>query len=186
MRHVVVAGSVLALSAQAFAADCAEWNTAEFFESATLEEVVGCLVAGAEVSARDESSNTLLHTAAALNENPLVVVALVASGAGVNARDKYGRTPLHDAAAFNDNHLVGGALVLHGADVNARDGSGATPLHRAAWSTTNDSFIWVLLGAGADAATRDNYGLTAWDYAQDNEALSDTGAWWRLHDGRFE
>ena len=253
--------------ARALAADlenpslCAEWNTLEFFESATLAEVGDCLASGADVSARDKYGTTPLygntplhlaawgndslavitalvdagadlgaqeyvygwtplHIAARYNDNPAVITALVAAGAGVGARDDdgdtplhiaawrndnaaivtaladtgadvgaqeyvYGWTPLHLAARYNDNPAVITALVNEGADVGARDGNGDTPLHLAAWGNDSPAIVGALLGVGADATARDNKGNTPWDYAQDNEALRGTAAYWHLNAARF-
>ncbi|MDE0529135.1 MAG: hypothetical protein OXH85_10680, partial [Truepera sp.] len=86
IRDLLV-GSVLSLVAQAFAAECAEWNTRHFLESATLEQVAECLAAEAGVNARDEYGSTPLHSAAGHNADPAIVAALVAAGAEVDARD---------------------------------------------------------------------------------------------------
>ena len=143
--------------AQALAADlespalCAEWNTLEFFESATLAEVSDCLTAGADVGARDDDGYTPLHLAARYNDNPAVITALVDAGAGVGARDD----------------------------------DGYTPLHLAAWGSDNPAIVGALLGVGAAATARDNKGSTPWDYAQDNEALRGTAAYWHLNAARF-
>lgn len=63
LRYLLVVASVLALVAQALAADCAEWNTGAFFESATLEAVTECLAAGASVNARNWGGVIPLHYA---------------------------------------------------------------------------------------------------------------------------
>lgn len=51
VKWVLVVG-LLVLLGQAWAVDCDQWNTRQFFEEATLEEVRGCLEAGAEVNAQ--------------------------------------------------------------------------------------------------------------------------------------
>ena len=55
---------------------CEQWNTEEFFRTATVEDVTACLAAGADVAARTEDGHTPLHQAAFVNENPAVVQAL--------------------------------------------------------------------------------------------------------------
>ena len=109
---------------------CEQWNTQEFFEAATVEDVTACLDAGADVKARDEFGYTPLHRAARFNEKPAVIEALLAVGANVKARDKNGSTPLHWAA----NPAVIEALLAAGANIEARDEFGYTPLHQAAKS----------------------------------------------------
>ena len=52
---------------------------------------------GADVEGRDDDGRTPLHVAAAFNDNPAVLDALVAAGADVESRDDDGRTPLHAA-----------------------------------------------------------------------------------------
>jgi len=84
---------VLSLAAQVVAAGCAEWNTRGFFESATLEQLEGCLDAGAEVNARDGDGDTPLHNAARFNDNPAVITALLDAGAYAAARDDEGKIP---------------------------------------------------------------------------------------------
>ena len=61
-----------------------------------------------------------------------------------------------------------------------------TPLHYAARFSRNPAVIETLLEAGADASARDNEGKIPWDYAQENEALRGTDAWWRLREGGLE
>lgn len=185
LLYLLVTASVLALAAQALAADCAEWGTHEFFKSATLEEVRGCLEAGAEVDTLDYP----LHQAAASSDNPAVITALVDAGAWVNAgrilRD--GATPLHDAAQQNENPAVITALVAAGARVNAREGVGGndwTPLHKAAMYNDNPAIITVLVATGARVNAWSGGDLTPLHWAAWNNlnpavitALVDAGAW---------
>ena len=72
-----------------------------------------------------------------------------------------------------------------GADPNARGESGWTPLHFAAEFNTDPAVTAALLDAGADPNARNENGQTAWDLAQDNEALKGTDVWWRLNEARF-
>ena len=82
---------------------CEEWNTEEYFQKATVENVTACLDAGADLEARAFSQNTPLHKAAQYNENPAVLKALLAAGADLEARNFIDSTPLHNAAANNEN-----------------------------------------------------------------------------------
>ena len=56
----------------------------------------------------------------------------------------------------------------------------------AARQNPESSVIAALIEVGADPGARDEEGKTPFDYAQDNEALRGTDAYWRLNEGRFE
>ncbi len=116
-----------ALPSEALAeADCATWNTVEFFEVATPADVSRCLVAGADLEARDEDGWTpLLHSAAAFGSSK-TVQALVEAGADVEARDEVGQTPLHRAARSGPLETVQ-VLLDAGADPGAQDKNGKFP-----------------------------------------------------------
>ena len=75
------------------------------------------------------------------------------------------------------------ALLEAGADPNARtDGGGSSPLHWAA----NPEVVAVLLEAGADPKARDNKDKLPFDWAEKNELLKGTDAYWKLNDARFQ
>ena len=116
----------------ASAADCENWNTTEFFKTATPKAVTDSLQARADAKTRDdEYGATPLHNAAMHNQNPAFFAALLNAGADLNARNKSGRTPLHAAAAFNENPAIITALLDAGADAKAKDESGKTPFDYA-------------------------------------------------------
>ena len=140
--------------------NCEQWNTQEFFETATASVVTACLAAGAEVAARDDDRVTPLHWAAWSSNEPNVVDILVATGADLEARNAHDRTPLHNAAANNGNPAVLEALLAAGADLTARS-AGRTPLHLAAQHNGNSAVIDALLSGGADLKTRNSDGFTA-------------------------
>ena len=94
-----------ALGAQA-EPDCAAWNTSEYFETATPEDVTACLAAGANVSARGTGQRTPLHQAALYNQNPMVIQVLLAAGADPMARDESEKTPLHLATQQNSVAVI--------------------------------------------------------------------------------
>ena len=134
------------------ALSCGQWNTEEFFETATAKDVTACLADGADVGARDESGITPLHWAAVGNQNPAVIQALLAAGADAMVRTESSFTPLHLAANLNENPAVVQALLAAGADAMTRAESGITPLHLAANSNQNPAVIQVLLAAGGRPA----------------------------------
>jgi len=156
------------------------WNSIAFFEKATLKTVQKRLESGADATARDEWGFTPLHFAAAFNDDPDVISALVDAGADLIARDKeWGATPLHWAAWSNDNPGIIIALLEAGADPNVRDSRDSTPLHAAADQSRNPEIILTLLDFGADLRLRDA-GKLAWDYVKDNDALKGTEAYEKL------
>ena len=110
---------------------------------------------------------TALFAAAAYNENPAVLQALVDAGAELDARTPYGGvTALMLAAAFNRNPDMVRTSIAAGADPNdeIEDGAysaygGQTALMAAASYNPNPEVLQALLEAGADvqAATRDGW-----------------------------
>ena len=100
---------------------CDNWNTEEFFEVASTEEVTACLGNGAGVAVRsDDFGYTPLFMAAWYNENPAVIETLLDAGADIEVRSDDTFTPLLVAAAFNENLAVFDALLAAGADIEAR------------------------------------------------------------------
>ncbi len=87
-------------------ADCANWQSGDFFKTASAADVRACLRAGADPGARDEDGRTLLHGAAGAG-NTAAIAALLAAGADPGAQTKDGRT-LFDLIP-GDSPLVGTA-----------------------------------------------------------------------------
>ena len=166
----ILSVAVLATPARAAQAtpSCEEWNTKEYFQTATVENVTACLDAGADPMARDYDGDTPLNKAAGYNENPAVVQVLLAAGAELEVRDKDGNTPLHWAAKYVHFHFPD--YVKHLGDDDPHAGGA----------------IEALLDAGADPMARNAAGETPWDLAKANKALKGSDAYWRLNDARFE
>ena len=109
--------------------DCADWNTAAFFEAAEVSDVTRCLREGAVPVARDSLGNTPLHSAAPWGTAE-TVTALLEAGADLEARNGIGSTPLHVAALTGTAEVLT-ALLEAGADPNARDSNGKLPFDYA-------------------------------------------------------
>ncbi|OGH96804.1 MAG: hypothetical protein A2104_02905 [Candidatus Melainabacteria bacterium GWF2_32_7] len=103
---------------------------------------------GADINARDDYGQSLLHKKAYNRE---ITELLIKNGADVNARDKDGKTPLHCA-----NSETVDLLIEKGADVQARDNNGVTPLHCAESKKTAET----LVENGADVNAKSKAGLT--------------------------
>ena len=116
---LVVLGFSTLAAAQLEAPSCGQWNTEEFFETATAKDVTACLTDGADVSALGEGSITPLHWAAH-SGSPAVVQALLAAGADAMMRAESDITPLHLAANWNENPAVVQALLAAGASYHQK------------------------------------------------------------------
>lgn len=87
---VLMGGSAAALGGGVPAdsgADCAEWNTEDFFKKASVEEVAACLESGADPSDRDVKGRIPLHLAATYTQHPGVIDALIKAGGDPKKRD---------------------------------------------------------------------------------------------------
>lgn len=73
--------------------NCHDWNTQDFFATATPAAATACLALGADVAARDANGSIPLHFAA-YHANPAVVTTLLQAAATVATVDRYNRTPL--------------------------------------------------------------------------------------------
>ena len=153
------------------AVDCSQWNTKQFYQNATPEDVTTCVMAGADPNGWDGgvfagcTKCTPLHRAALYSQSAAVVRVLVDVGAQVDARNGKKKhciecTPLHLAALHNENVEVVKALLRKGSDPNSRDEGGRVPLHFAAYSNKNPAVIEILIKAGADPNARDQLSNT--------------------------
>ena len=111
------------------------WNTADFFNSATPEHVAQAVSANVNPNVQDVDGATPLHWAARFNARSAVVDELLKAGAHATVRNNDGDIPLHWAAEYNENAAIVDALVNHvwktsgcedmyrtEVDSNARDG----------------------------------------------------------------
>lgn len=118
---------------------------------------------GADVHARDDRRQTVLHAAVRYWEDSHLVKPLVQAGAEVNAKDDTGRTPLHYAVDYGDTDIRD--LIEAGANIQAQDDYGTTPLMEAATMQNIAAVKWLLKG-GANIRTKNLQRQTALTCAQ--------------------
>mmetsp|Transcript_26134 Transcript_26134/g.49647 ORF Transcript_26134/g.49647 Transcript_26134/m.49647 type:complete len:329 (+) Transcript_26134:74-1060(+) len=160
------------------------------------EKVCELLLAGADATFKDQSSNTCLHTAVMFDQASVLKI-LLASSVNPNVTDSGGLSPLH-WACYSGNVDMVSDLISHGALVNANDENGIPPLFTAvqhghimvtlamlhaqarvnqvdrlgrtplmvAASRGHDETVRMLLVYGADPSIIDLNGLTAHDHAR--------------------
>ncbi len=180
---VIVLTCLTALPATAQGCDWTE-KYSVYWETMTLKQIQTCLANGTDVNTRGINGITALHFIAVF-KNPEMITILIQAGANVHARDKDGYTPLHLAASANQNPEIITILINAGSDVNVQSHNKETPLHRAAIWNENPKVIMALLDAGADGKAITKDGKVPFDYAEENEHLKDTPAYWALNDARF-
>lgn len=123
-------------------------------KSASAENVVALLNAGANVNAQADTGSTPILVAADYGAYENVVI-LSQAGADLEVRDIIGRTPLYIAVRDAAPEEV--AMIIEaGADVGALDGIRRSPLHIAAEQGGVEN-VEVLLAAGADVNHQDNF-----------------------------
>ena len=135
----------------------------------TPDVVTLLLERGADLHARNNWGETVLHYAVSGEKGPSLVPLLLDASADITARDNEGQTVLHkvvdssNIGSHDNSALVLPLLLDAGADITARDNEGQTPLHEAADHTYPAELAAaaaLLLDAGADIAARTSRGLT--------------------------
>ncbi|XP_076347323.1 uncharacterized protein LOC143245163 isoform X2 [Tachypleus tridentatus] len=101
---------------------------------------------------------TILHRAARMGYEEVVLYCLETNYCDINARDNAGYTPLHESCS-QGNLEIASALVQYGSDVNASAAGGIRPLHDA---VENDhvEIVRMLLSYGADPTIATYSGYT--------------------------
>ena len=121
--------------------------------------------------------------AAAWNNHPQVVSALLQAGANVNTKvaqggSEPGWTALHSASRADASGIVA-ALIRAGAEVDGKTDKGQTPLDRASYFGSTAA-ARVLIREGADVNAVDNRGFTPLhnvrDYSDTARLLINSGA----------
>ena len=124
---------------------CRNWQLAMFALVAAQADYAGCVEAGTDLNARDESGHNVLHHAT-LNTDTAVIQLLLEEGADPSVASYDNRTPLHFALRRRNN-AVAAILVRADADVNTVASDSITALHLAAF---DEAMTILLLEAGAD------------------------------------
>ena len=88
---------------------CSDWNTAAFFDWATVADVRTCLDAGESVNAMAPDGRTPMHFAAP-RDDPAIIGALISAGARLGVKAE-GLTPLCLAARDGRSAPVVRALL---------------------------------------------------------------------------
>ncbi len=133
----------------------------------TIELADLLITKGAQVDAKNNSSQTPLSVAIFGPNNIQMAELLISKGADINIKDIRGRTPLHIAAKTQYYGIkLTQLLIDKGANVNAKADIG-TPLHGAA---SIDSFLTVelLVKRGADVNAKNDSGQTPLDLVRRN------------------
>ena len=132
--------------------NCAQWNTAEFFDGASSVDIQACLNAGADPNAVTTQGNTPLIFAAQSCDDKSVT-KLIESGAYANARNKFGESAVFKAVRCEKLDVLA-ALLKARASVRALNQEGKTPLHYA----RSAAIVGALMQAGADVNLIDRAG----------------------------
>ena len=152
---------------------------ADFWKTATPEEVAKALDDGADVEVCSGGRKTPLHYATLNNEAPKVIPLLLKYRAKIDARDEFGFTPMQWAVCNNVKPKVILFLLEKGADIKTHDFSRRTLLHSA---VSSPELVALLLKKGVDIEARDYLGETPLLWAAHNgepevvDLLLDKGA----------
>ena len=177
----IIATTLVFAGAPALASDgCTQLCTADFYLSATAQDIQQVIDQGVDVNARDDIGKSALHWVA--QAKPAVITALLTAGAEVNAKDKWDRTPLHFVAATGTLENIK-LLLEAGAEVNAQTANDWTPIHGAAKFGAAHNVV-ALLEAGADAAAKTEMGETPFTFAASNPKLEGTEVLKTLEESR--
>ncbi|XP_053403922.1 serine-rich adhesin for platelets-like isoform X2 [Mercenaria mercenaria] len=100
------------------------------------------------VTVGKDSGQTVLHRAARMGLEEVVLYSLATGSVDVNARDNAGYTALHECA-LRGRVQIGKHLLTYGADVNCCSTDGIRPIHDAV-ENDNLEMLRLLLSYGAD------------------------------------
>ena len=132
---------------------CADWNSAGFFKTVTIDLVKLCIESGEDLQVRDPIGATPLHFASAFGLSAEIVSLLLEEGADSGAIDKSGSSPLHWAAWLNDGPDVSSVIQTLAdaqANPNSANKGGLSPIHLAAQWNRNPDAVLALVEVGAE------------------------------------
>ncbi len=136
------------------------------WDDVDVSKIKDLIKRGADVNVEDNTGQTPLHRASAMNELEIAKL-LLDRGADVNSKRNDGWTPLH-RASWNNSIEIAELLLNRGANLEAKDKWGMTPLHLASrWNHIETAEL--LLRAGADVGAKNDDGETPFDYAETDE-----------------
>lgn len=137
-------------------------------ESGVIDNLKLVLQAGADITVRNNSGDSILHIAADLGSVEVGKLA-IQYGADINWVDNNGQSPLNRCIAPSFSTIKPYApelidfLIAQGADVNLADAQKKTPLHNAA-SRGDAAIIQRLIDSGAQCDCKDALGKIPADY----------------------
>jgi uncharacterized protein len=130
----------------------------EVWKNATLQDVEAWLQTGVDLNQRDTGGMTALMWAAAFNDDPNIIKALVAAGADINASDNsLGMSVLDWSAASTHNPEIIKTIVSLGS-TELSDGEPSTFMMAA--TTGNPDIIATLVELGGNINATDSFGIT--------------------------
>lgn len=116
------------------------------------------------VQQQDQFGLTLLHDAAIMGHQEVLLLLLTAgAGAVINFQANNGNTPLHNAA-YKGHSSIAHVLIEAGADINKPNTMNITPLHYAVIKNHVDT-VSLLLDEGAYTDLLDKHGYSPLYYA---------------------
>lgn len=107
---------------------------------------------------------------------PDIIKAFVQAGGDVKSRNRNGETPFMIAAVKRSSPQTLAVLLESGADINARDKFGNTSfiyVVRHPQALMRIRILDFMIDNGANADIKNNRGLSVWDYAAEQEGLTE-------------
>lgn len=146
------------------------------FHIHSAEQATLLLAAGANVAARDNDGNTVLHILAQQNRADLMLLLIDKYNADVNTVNNKGQSVLHYTAQYGYTDQLNLLLDQYHMDVNAADNAGWSALMYCALGTwpqyeSHSQCIQSLLQHNADVNHADLLGMTALHVCTDSPAM---------------